>query len=57
MEFTDEELEILESWGLALCVPDDAHANLFHRITGEIAQRKELANIDFNECEGGACTL
>ena len=57
MEFTDKELDTLEA-ALDSCpyFEDDEEA-LLKRIHEELEKRQELVNIDFNECEGGACKL
>ena len=57
MEFTDEELETL----FRVTGPDSEYYEdvilIRTRILEEIEKRRELANMDFNECEGGACKL
>ena len=57
MEFTDEELSILVKWYLLSHQFADKDISLSNRLSDELAQREELASIDFNVCEGGACTL
>ena len=57
MDFTDEELETL----FRVTGPDSEYYEdvilIRTRILDEIEKRQELANMDFNECEGGACKL
>ena len=57
MEFTDEELETL----FRVTGPDSEYYEdvilIRTRILDEIEKRQELASMDFNECEGGACKL
>ena len=59
MEFTDEELDLLKKWFTELPVlrMETKDMELANRIHLKSEERKELANMDFNECEGGACVL
>ena len=57
MEFTDEELELFMEWFNNFPYDSIVDEELAQRILDEIERRKELASIDFNECEGGACKL
>ena len=59
-ELTIEELDILVSAMEFLEIQmgfKDNEKELFGRMEEKLAERQELEAMDFNTCDGGACTL
>ena len=57
MEFTLEELKMIVHWFNCTTEYQDNDFKLEESIECKILELEELANMDFNECEGGACKL